>query len=246
MQIVGGLNVASPPMSGQRELTPELEAVLCLSWIKHRLNNSKVDGVSRIGAVFSDIDNLTSLSRASLRCLDARNIESTARQLSLETSLIADANPTADFSVLARAANDHPQTPCLIIVGTDKGHVFPVVAYKSGGKIKGLGSHLYVFSPLCGELKLQPKTASQVLRNCVSLTQDEGRPERYDAFTVKSYHAPAGVEHIDANDGAIGGFDNVVYGAVDVAPSRPAPPPKPPRPYPVKPPVPPKPPGLGL
>ncbi len=251
----------TPIPETQEELTPELELVLCLRWAKERLNNSKADGSSRLASVFSDIGQDRAMCLASVPDLNTKNIESAARQLVLNARFVGLDGIAANFGFLAYTASNHVQNPCIVIVWTDTGHAFPMAAYQSGGKLKGWGSHLYVFLPLCGELKLSPKTAVNELASGILLSAPEGRPQKHEDFVIAtgggSATAASGgdttLRHV-ANDiyAPMHEYDTVHHYAVVEGPlpipapkpkNWPATAPKPPRPKPraVGPPVAPKP-----
>ena len=160
------------------DMTPELQLVLCLAWVKERQSNSKASSGERLGAVFGALGSYQSLAIASVRDLSAANIESAARQMKLQATPVSHAAAmTRSFGTLATLARV-AKRPSIVIFRTSRGYAYPTVAYKSGGKVKGLGSHLYVFLPLCGELKLAPKRASEKLGQGVSIDPSATGPLR--------------------------------------------------------------------
>lgn len=255
MKIIGDISYAScADMWGFHELTPELESVLCLRWISERMRNSGADGARRLGQVFSAMTQSSALVQAHGGSIHAHSIQGMARSFDLQVTCTHSRTLTSDFSALARVANAQAKKSYLILVETDKGHVYPTAVYKSGGKFKG--SHLYVFLPLCGELRLSPGGAGEILSRCISLSLSEGEPVRFDAYEVDNYTAKGkdnpSYEGIVSGGGASGAVgmprhaDNSSneshYEPIGFSPSpSPEPPPVPPRRLPVKPPVAPKP-----
>ena len=221
---------ANPEGSNTYPMTPELQLVLCLNWAKQRLNNSKVSTAERLQAIFSDLAQHVSMSKVSVSGLSAPNIESAARQLTLLAApILEQEGMTRSFSILENLASSHPQTPVVVIVRTERGFAYPVVAYKSGGGIFGAYKHIYIFLPLCGEIKMELKNASARLRDGIVLSFSQvGKPCGFRAYTIATDNDP--VLHVVENSlyGAVGGEEHAYQTIEPAADSRPIPPRRPP------------------
>ena len=147
------------------------------------------------------------MSRASVLNLSADEIGSAARQLSLQaTCRTANRGLTRTFSVLAAWAKANVQRPILIIVWTEKGYTYPTMVYQSGGKLKGIGSHLYIFLPLCGEIKMSTGGADRKLAAGIQLNEPTvGKPSGFDAYVIAT---------MTDSDPVLHEYDNELYGSV--------------------------------
>ena len=181
--------------------------LLCLRWAKERLNDSKADSSARLVSVFNDVGDYDAMRRASALNLSAEEIVGASRQLSLQaTCRTENRGLTRTFSVLAAWAKANVQRPILIIVWTEKGYAYPTMVYQSGGKLKGIGSHLYVFLPLCGEIKMSTGGADRKLAAGIQLNEPTvGKPNGFDAYVIAT---------MTDSDPVLREYHNELYGSV--------------------------------
>lgn len=128
-----------------------IRVLLALRWLDAKSTRSKVSAAKRVGSVIGESPQMTaSLAKAVLPILELSTYAECARQCRLSLSegpSLADKGLASIVDTLR-----HSHDAGLFLFWTKK-DVIPCAAYRSGGKFKGLGAHIYLFFPSIGETK---------------------------------------------------------------------------------------------
>lgn len=215
--------------------SPEMQLLLCLGWVANRSSRSKNDGETRLKQIFMNSDWMEGLSKTVIKNFsDSDSIQSAARHFNCQAALLSS-DVTYSFGSVAELAKEYRQTAVVAIYWTERGFVYPVVAYQSAGKFKGVGSHLYMFLPLLGEIKIAPSEVAEKIVDGIHVpTHITGKLGTIHAYLVGkdlsgvtsaiATQSKGGSNHSFVSFG--GGSDQAVAGA-SIA-SRPALPKEPP------------------